>query len=124
MKYSLIQETIEDLEQGETTFFNCQNLAALYIVREYLHTDYKEPNSVEKELADILPQYIRYKIIKRNYQLNETTREQVIKSIGEVCTEIKDFISMLFNSSDMEEERKELTNLIISLYNRYGKTTR
>jgi len=36
-------------------------------------------------LSDILPQYQNYKNIKRRYQMSEIAKEQVIKSIEEVC---------------------------------------
>lgn len=122
MEYELIQETIEALERDETTFFNCQNLASLYIVREYLKAyPHGEEPQVEKELSDILPQYQQYKDIKRKYQMSEIAKEQVIKSINNVCSEIKEFFDILYRSTDMQEEREAITKIISLLYKEYGK---
>lgn len=122
MDRSLIQDTIEELERDDTTFFNCQNLAALYIVREYFKKPIElQEKTVEMELSDILPQYQNYKNIKRRYQMSEIAKEQVIKSMNEVCAEIQEFIELLYTSSDMKEERSAINLLISSLYNKYGK---
>lgn len=47
-----IIDTINELEQSDTTFDNCIKLSSLYIVRDNYPSD-----NIENELDDILPQY-------------------------------------------------------------------
>lgn len=125
-----IEKTITELENGKTTFANCNNLASLYIVREYFKnapkaTKAKENDKYEieviKEYSDILPQYQHYCDTKRKYQLNETTAQAVLNCMNNVCTEIKEFIATLYTSTEMEDERKKLNNVIKWLYDEYVK---
>lgn len=122
MDLYLIDSTIEELEQGETTFTNCERLASLYIIKEHYQ---KYPlvlrglyDDVEEELNDIAPQYKMYCDIKRDYQLGKTTKEAVINSMRGVCKEIEEFIRILYSSSDMPEERELLKQLINKIYNK------
>ena len=63
-----INNTIDQLEEGNTTFDNCIKLSALYIVRDKLQSALQseiveEPevvDAIENELSDILPQYRKY----------------------------------------------------------------
>lgn len=113
----MINETIEELENADTTFFNCQNLAHLYIVRDhYKGASSHDAASVEAELNDILPQYKKYVDIKRKYQMHDTSKEAVLMALEKVCTEIKDFIRELYNNTDMQQERDQIKNLLIQLY--------
>ena len=48
MDLYLIDSTIDELEHGETTFANCERLAALYIIKEH----FKEYPVVLKGLYD------------------------------------------------------------------------
>lgn len=107
-----INNTIIELENGDTTFANCQKLASLYIVREKFSN---HVNAVEHELSDILPQYKNYCAVKRKYQLHELTVDAVISSIGGVCKEIQEFIEVLYGSTDTYEERERIQQMIQSL---------
>lgn len=122
MDLYLIDSTIDELEQGETTFANCEKLASLYIIKEHfkqyplvLRGLYDE---VEDELNDIAPQYKSYCEIKREYQLGKTTKEAVIKSIKGVCKEIEEFLQILYSNTDMPEEREQLKLCINKIYNK------
>ena len=122
MDLYLIDSTIDELEQGETTFANCEKLASLYIIKEHfkqyppvLRGLYDE---IEDELNDIAPQYRTYCEIKREYQLGKTTKEAVIKSIKGVCKEIEEFLQLLYSNTDMPEEREQLKLLINKIYNK------
>ena len=111
-----INNTIEELENSDTTFSNCNKLASLYIVREHYQKPLKSPGtSVEHELSDILPRYKLYCEIKRKYQLHEITQEGVIVAMQNVCKEIKEFMQTLYSSTDMPEERKLIIQLITDL---------
>ena len=104
-----VNNTIEELENSNTTFENCLKLASLYIVRE----NYKSANltgnfnesEVVQELNDILPQYKHYCDVKRRYQLDEVTEQAVLNDMTEVCRELKEFIQVLYSNTDMPEER-------------------
>ena len=105
-----INNTITELENGDTTFANCQKLASLYIVRDKFPV-----NAVEHELSDILPQYKNYCAVKRKYQLNELTVDAVINSVNGVCKEIQEFIEILYGSTDTPEERERIRQMIQNL---------
>ena len=104
-----INNTITELENGPTTFDSCIKLASLYIVLEHFTGKQDDPpdacTMVKKELSDILPHYEAYCDIKRKYQLGQIGKEQVIRSIQVVCKEISEFITTLYNHTDMPEER-------------------
>ena len=84
-----IEESIEQLENGATTFDNAIKLASLYILRENLKPVLKSTEgNVEKELNDILPQYHHYIEVKRNFQLGKTTETEVLEVLGYLGQEI------------------------------------
>lgn len=107
----VIDQTIEELENSDTTFFNCQNLASLYIVRDKLGA-----TKLDKELRDIIPTYRSYCEIKKKYQLNELGEEAVINGINNVTKEIKEFIDTLYSNTDLQLERDVINNMIKNLY--------
>ena len=124
MNIEEIQNTIEALEESSTTFGNCEKLASLYICREYLTKDKKstleETNpEVEQEYNDILPQYQQYCKVKRRYQLHEVTEDLVISSMMNVCTEIKEFIQILYSNTDMKDERTQIHNMLLELSSKF-----
>ena len=112
----MIDNTIKELENDDTNFVNCQKLASLYIVRQYYEPP-KDLNStaVEQELNDILPKYRQYCEVKKRYQLNQATNQQVIDVLKDLCREIQEFYHTLYSGTDMPEERDELLNLVKSL---------
>lgn len=109
----MINNTIEELENADTNFSNCEKLASLYIVKRF----YKEQENdvVEEEFHDILPQYKKYCDIKRQYQLGETSQERVLSTLESVCTEIQEFFQTLYSSTDIPEERLIIRKLIEKL---------
>lgn len=119
-----VDNTIRELENGETTFANCSKLADLYIVRKYYQTskemqeeyghDYGDAK-VKKELSDILPSYTEYGDLKKHYQMGEITEKPVLNSLTKVCNEIYEFIHTLYSSTDMEDERAIIINLVDKL---------
>ena len=118
MNLEEINNTIEALENSSTTFGNCEKLASLYICRQHMATPDSNPQ-VEQEYSDILPQYRNYCTIKRRYQLHEITDEPVISSMMRVCTEIKEFIQVLYSNTDTENERIQIHNMLMELSSIY-----
>ena len=106
----LVENTIQELEDNDTTFNNCEKLASLYIVRHFNSAALNQVSAIEndivgKELTDILPNYQRYCEIKRQYQLTGTEKEAVLTHIAAVCKEVLEFLHMLYNNTDLPEER-------------------
>lgn len=112
-----IQNTIDMLENGETTFVNCEKLAALYTVREHLTVS---QDATEKEISDILPSYKVYAEKKALYLQHETTQDAVIYSLVNLCSEIQDLIHVIYINTNMEEERQKLNELVNVLHGQYG----
>ena len=120
MNLQEIENTIVELENGDTTYSNCQKLASLYIVKEHYHNTSQQGNTeVIKEFNDILPMYSEYCRIKRKYQLKELPGDAVIDAIKEVSREIKEFIKTLYANVDTVEEKEELTTMIAELKTLY-----
>lgn len=111
MDRKIVDEMITELEKCDTTYQNCNDLAALYKVRDELGA-----NRVENEIEDILPAYRKYVELKTKYQHGEATQEAVVKSINIVCREIYDLIKTLFSCSDMPLERIKIQNMAESIY--------
>ena len=109
-----INDTIESLEESNTTFDVCNKLASLYIVREYMHKN-TYINNVETELKDILPKYREYCNIRRKYQLGEVEEIVVQNAMQYVCKEIKEFIQTLYTATYNDTERQLIKNLISEL---------
>lgn len=111
-----IENTIDELENGDTTFDACIKLAALYNVREHFKGEVgaeKVSDKVTKELADILPHYEAYIEAKRSYQLNKISEETVIEYMSTLCVEIDEFIHTLYISTDTPQERFLLHNSLL-----------
>lgn len=79
-------------------------------------------NTEEQELYDIIPEYNRYKRIKRKYQMHEISDTAVVDSIKRVCSELGEFIQVLYNNTDMRKERIQIESVISSLYNQICKS--
>ena len=117
-----IENTIEELENGDTNFLNCQRLATLYIVRDRFKNALNElvngeNDNVTNELSDILPQYQKYIDIKRRYQMGELPERSIEISIKSVCKEISEFIHTLYSCTDMQAERDCINEMILDLQN-------
>lgn len=123
MDMYMIDDTIEELEQSDTNFANCDKLAMLYIIKDHYK---KYPpvlrglyDEVEEELNDIAPQYKKYCELKRKYQLKEISKEPVIQSMNLVCKEIEDFIRILYCNTDMKEERDLIIKMLKAQTEKY-----
>ena len=104
-----IKDTIEELENGPTTYDNCIKLSALYSVRDNMNSD------TEKELEDILPQFRMYTAVKTKYQLKELSKEDLIFAMDSMCRDIKEFIETLYNNTELTEERDTIADMLETL---------
>lgn len=112
-----INKTIQELENGETNFGTCQKLSYLYIVREHFAKD----DAVITEYNDILPSYSKYCEIKRKFQLNELPDTAIQPAILAVCKEVKEFLLILYNNTDTQNERELLQEMLNSTVNEITK---
>lgn len=109
-----VNNTITELQNGQTTFDSCQKLASLFIVRNYLAGN----DNVLSEYHDILPSYSKYVECKRNYQLNLDSLEHVENAFKTLLQEIYEFLDILYISSENTQERAS----IMSVIERFKKT--
>lgn len=109
MNKTEVTEMIAELEQSDATYQNCNDLAALYKVRD-------EFDKVKAEIDDILPAYKRYVEVKKNYQQGKASKDSVLDSQNLVCREIFDLIKTLYSCSDMPLERINVQNLVKAAY--------
>lgn len=114
-----IDNTIAELENGETTFVNCQKLASLYTVRDHIRGDQAAEDVVE-EVLDILPAYRSYCDIKAQFQKHQLPPESVPLALSSVCTEIKELIFLIYSNSDMESERSMMVECLKSLWTSFA----
>ena len=111
LEISIINDLIEELENGDTSLSTIRNLSALYNVKSHLLGSNKFDRTA-KELNDILPSYIQYVAVKRKYQMKEITETKVLLQLGNVCQEIKEFIQTLYSGTDTQEERNIIKKMI------------
>lgn len=111
-----INEAIENLENGEATLESVSELSALYTVRNNLRNS---SDTVEKELDDILPYYMKYKETKTRYQRNQAIEYEVVQGIKDVCTELKELVDTLYNNTDIHKERMCIKKMIKELSEKY-----
>ena len=113
MDINQINDTIKELESGQTTFDACHKLATLYTIRDRLTKS--EQISDVKVLTDIFPCYESYIENKRKYQLKQTSADSLYSCMSLLCLEISDFIHNIYSSCDTEVEKAVLKNVIASL---------
>lgn len=112
----LVDKTIEELENDETTVFNCQVLAALYAIQDrHARQPKQSHDNVTKELCDIFPEYAKYKETKLKYQQNEESKVVLVNTMHELCDEIQQFVQTLYCSSELPEEREQIRSVIFNL---------
>ncbi len=108
---SEINTAIKELENQKLTFDLCQKLSSLYIIK-----DHYKVGAVIEEYNDILPSYQKFCEIKRQYQMSETSEESVYKQLELLCSEISEFLQILYHNTDTQHERdiieKMLKNII------------
>ena len=111
-----VNSSIKALENGDTTYENCEKLASLYIIRQYFNKPLKSNgNAMENEYKDILPQYHKYIELKRRYQLGEVNEKAVENSIKKVCTEIVEFLRTFYQCIDTPQERLIITKMLAEI---------
>ena len=121
MDITAIQDAIETLENDATTVNNVAELASLYICRDNLQRRLNLTiDDIKQEYEDILPYYLKYRDIKRRYQRNEAIDGEVIQGIKDVCRELKEFIDILYQCTDMNKERLCIKDMIHSLVKKYS----
>ena len=106
MNMKEITNTIEELENGNTTYDNCIKLSALYTVRDNLKSD------TRKELDDILPQFKMYAAVKEKYQLGELHKEDLEFAIHSLCRDIEEFLEVLYHNTELPEERTSIHDML------------
>lgn len=109
MNIEEIYNTIDELENGETTFDSCNKLASLYIIRNF----YNSSDSAESEMYDILPSYSRYKESKLRFQKGEIEKTALLNDVSLLYKEVKEFIKALYSTTDTQAER-ELLHIMIN----------
>lgn len=118
-----IESTIERLENSSTSYDTCFKLAALYFIHDrYSNATQSTPDALnetldntEQELNDILPQYRVYCDVKRLYQMGQTSETNVQNAMADLCREIKEFLHILYSSTDTKTERTMIKSLLSEL---------
>ena len=101
-----IENTIEELENGPTTYDNCIKLSALYSVRDNIKSD------TRKELDDVLPLFKMYVAVKTKYQLGELPATSLVMGMHDLCKEIHEFIDTLYNNTELSDERDAIREML------------
>lgn len=117
MNIDEINTAISELVSGETTFATCQKLASLYTVREHLMPADDTEAKVISEYSDILPSYRIYCETKRNYQLNKLTISAVTDAMHNLCTEINEFLHIIYANTETQDERSILRDKLNQFIN-------
>lgn len=95
-----------NFSDSELEYFNLN-------VRDYLqNVTQSVPDSLERELNDILPQYKEYCAVKRQYQLGRATDDLVVASMRLVCKEVKEFLLILYQNTDTQIERNMIKRML------------
>lgn len=103
MDIKIIEETIEELENGKTNFDSCQKLASLYILKD--HMDSGTTSSFSDE----------YRKYKDQYARGEIVGNDMINHLKEVCAKEKDEIIKTYSMADTEVEKLEFKNMLDEL---------
>lgn len=111
----LIEYTIDELENKETTFTTCEQLAALYSVREHVLKEKKEKQS-KKDFTSMLPWYKGYIDIKCKYAKHQVTDEALCEAAKVITQEIKDFLKTLYANADIKEEKEIIEKMFSELH--------
>ena len=108
-----VNKEINELLNSPLTLSNARNLSALIIVQSYLQNAIQsKPDSLEQELNDILPRYKEYCEVKQRYQRNQASDDELIIAIRRVCKEVKEFLLILYQNTDLQIERTMIKNMV------------
>ena len=99
-----IDNTIEELENGETTFAVCDKLADLYIVKdkliEKMENDPVPDSTVDEDILDIQALFIAY------------ANDRTVENLDKMLEEMKNVISEIYHSC--EDAGKDRVRMFIS----------
>lgn len=112
-----INNTISELENGETTFDTCIKLAALYTVRDKQSESVSE---VEKELDDILPAYRKYVDVLKAYQMGNSSDSALLDCMQLLCQEIQEFIISLYSSTQDKKFSHYIEETVLQLARKFN----
>lgn len=117
MNITAINEAIKELESSDTTIDNVQELANLYIVRNYLSQSLSSNQT--PEFPNILPSYQNYCEIKSGYQRGQIPEESVVDAAELLCQELTHFIQTLYCNTDLRKERMAIESVLSTQYNQF-----
>ena len=101
-----INGTIEELENGETTFTACSKLASLYIVRDRLLTnpvDLVPESNIDEQIEDIQSLFVNY------------MRDRTLDNLTTLLSTICNMLSELYHTCTEPQERQEFSTFIKNL---------
>lgn len=113
---SEINSTIKKLEHGETTYSNCDKLAALYTVRDHMTSAAEVMDEISDKLRNIIVLYTAYQEMKKKYHSREVSEQPVVVSMNQLCRDIKEFMVTLYKNTETDEERTQLKQMIKALH--------
>lgn len=100
-----IEEAIQELEQGETTYTACSKLASLYIVRDKLgeKVDLVPESNIDEQISDIHNLFVTY------------MRDRNIANLNNMLDSTYKMISELYHTCSDPNERNIFHKFIDSL---------
>lgn len=123
MDVQVIEKNIELLEGGETTLEAIEELAMLYTVRDGLKNAVQTKNDakIDAEFDDLFPAYQNYVKAKRSFQIYRADEEAVLKYLHLLCQELKEFVLILYEGTDLRKERQCIKDLCSALNKRFSE---
>lgn len=102
-----INNTIEELECGDTTFSACSKLASLYIVRDKLSekVDLVPESNIDEQISDIQNLFVTY------------MRDRTITNLNNMLDSTYKMISELYHTCSDPNERNIFHKFIDSISN-------
>ena len=99
-----INDTIEELENGEITLKTCNDLANLYIIQKHMQEQDLLPNSnIDERIDELQTLAVRY-VMERDVLLLNYFLNNLVKIVSE-----------LYHTSDTSSERNEFQSFIEQL---------
>lgn len=100
-----IEEAIQELEQGETTYTACNKLASLYIVRDKLgeKVDLVSESNIDEQISDIQNLFVTY------------MRDRNIANLNNMLDSTYKMISELYHTCSDPNERNIFHKFIDSI---------
>ena len=111
----LVNKEIEELENGSTTLYSCSKLADLYTIRHYMGTT---PTQTEKN-KEVVSAYDDYFCKKKMYNEGNLSKDELVKTMEAVSTEIKEMIHTLFEMAELPEEKDIMVQTVATLKTLY-----